>query len=626
MPSDPTYLGTVEDVSGASVGVLLDESTVSGLAFVEGHGYRIGQVGSFVRVAIGYVDLFGIVTKVGASAVPEKLSETEPYGRRWMRVELMGESDGTGPFRRGLSQYPTVGDQVHLITRKDLARVYGQSDAPNLIQIGHLASAESIPTLVDIDKLLTRHSAVVGSTGAGKSTSVANLLVSLTEKGKFPSARILVLDVHGEYHAALKDRAVVFKIGAKEARGEGPLFVPYWAMNFDELLSVSTGSLGDNAKARGAMQERVRLLKLESWRKHPRSGVTKDNLTVDSPVPFSIHKLWFDLHCESYAIYRDVPGMQFTREFWALEIDDKGTPVEQGDMMNAKAPLFRTVERAAGAEKTRWGTSNLNIGSAVDALGSKLRDPRFNFLFRPGPWAPDADGQTKEDLDSLLAGWIGGPYPIAILDLSGIPVPVLKDLIGALLRIIYDSLFWARELKEGGRQRPLLVVLEEAHSYLEQGDRGPAALAVKRVAKEGRKYGMGAMVVSQRPAEVDSTILSQCGTFFAMRLSNQTDRGHVTGAVTDNLAGLLDMLPSMRTGEMIIVGEAVRLPVRTILDPPTADRKPDSSDPLVYGGPDSPSGWDKARGGEDYKAVVDVWRAQDPRFKSKETPTEKKEE
>ena len=154
--------------------------------------------------------------------------------------------------------------------------------------------------------------------------------------------------------------------------------------------------------------------------------------------------------------------------------------------------------------------------------------------------------------------------------------------------------------------------MEEAHAYVGQSEGGGAALAVRRIVKEGRKYGIGALVVSQRPSEIDTTILSQCGTLFAMRLSNPSDRAHVTGTVTDNLEGLLGMLPVLRTGEAIIVGEAVHLPVRTQMDPPPRNRRPDSSDPLVYDS-DGPGGWNRTREPSDYAEVVTMWRKQDPK-------------
>jgi hypothetical protein len=198
------------------------------------------------------------------------------------------------------------------------------------------------------------------------------------------------------------------------------------------------------------------------------------------------------------------------------------------------------------------------------------------------------------------------------LDLSAIPFSTLTNLIGVLLRIIFDALFWARDLSEGGRERPLLLVLEEAHAYLSTDHAGPAAENVKRIAKEGRKYGIGAMIVSQRPSEVDSTILSQCGTIIGMRLANSSDRAQIVGTAPDNLEGLFHMLPALQTGEAIVVGEAVHLPMRVTIPPLPDDLRPDSHDPLVYDDL-GPGGWNRAREPADYADVLRAWRAQDRR-------------
>lgn len=590
MQNNPTLLGTVQDVQGATISIALDKNTVSGLAFIEGHGYRIGQIGSFVRIPIGFIDLFGVVSQIGAGAVPENLTEIEPFGYRWMKVQLIGEGQRKGEFKRGISQYPTIGDEAHLVTEYDLARIYGRPDAPNFVRVGSVASAESIPALVDVDKLITRHSAVVGTTGAGKSTTVANLLLSLSDTVKYPSARIIIFDIHGEYHAALRDRATIFRVNANEAHGAKPLFIPYWAMTFDELMGVTFGSLGDTE--RGAVMEKISELKMNALKKQPRNGVTEENMTVDTPIPFSIHRLWLDLHKQVNATHTTAGGQSENTE--SLLLDDKNQPLQPGDALKMIPPKYKPHTLSKDAEKIYLSSCALNIRRPLHALASRLRDPRYDFLFRPGPWYPDENGVPTEDLDSLLQDWVGGKNSITILDLSGIDVPILMHLVGVLLRVIFDALFWSKNLSEGGRERPLLFVLEEAHAYLNQGNEGTAALAARRLVKEGRKYGLGAMVVSQRPSEIDSTILSQCGTIFAMRLANATDRVHVTGAVSDNLEGLFSMLPTLRVGEAIIVGEAVHLPMRTLVDPPARNRKPDSSDPLVYD-EDNPGGWNRKR-------------------------------
>ncbi|KAB2912192.1 MAG: DUF853 family protein, partial [Dechloromonas sp.] len=346
----------------------------------------------------------------------------------------------------------------------------------------------------------------------------------------------------------------------------------------------------------------------------------------DSPVPFSIHKLWFELHRRENSTVIPKPGGAADEVEPAYVIDPAtNAPVQIGDAMAVVSPRYRTVKTTGPApERVNYGKDGLGIRQPVASLASRLRDPRFAFLFRPGDWLPDIEGKTNKDLDALLEDWVGGASPITILDLSGAPSSVLNDLIGALLRVLYDALFWARKLPDGGRERPLLVVLEEAHAYLNKEIAGTAARAVKRIAKEGRKYGVGMMVVSQRPAEIDPTILSQCGTIFAMRLTNDSDRGHVTSAASDNLKGLFEMLPILRTGEAIIVGEAVSLPVRTLVDPPAKDRRPDSVDPKVAvrgnaqkDGFEGPGGWNQIRDKSDYAAVVRQWRKQSPKYEHK---------
>lgn len=613
MPSSPTNLGTVQDVQGATISIALDPSTVSGLAFVDGHGYRIGQIGSFVRISIGFTDLFGIVSQVGAGAVPNALAKIEPYGNRWLKVQLIGEGQRSGDFKRGISQYPTIGDEVHLVSEQDLTRIYGRPGAQNYVRVGSLASTDSIPALIDIDRLVTRHSAVVGTTGAGKSTTVASLLASLSDPGRYPSARIIILDIHGEYHAALQDRATVFRVNPDESRAEKPLFVPYWAMSFDELLLV-TPFRGVGDADRAALVEKVKELKLASLKATAREGVTTDTVTVDTPVPFSIHRLWYDLHRSAFSTH-SAPAANQSLTTEAIVTTPDGQPI-LGDIMEVIPPKYRPITHG-GADRVYLSAAPLNIRRQIIATQSLLRDTRYDFMFRPGQWCPrpdmdNLDAQPDKDLDALLASWVGGDNPITILDLSGVPVSILTDLVGVLLRLLFDALFWARFLPEGGRTRPLLFVLEEAHAYLNSGNESAASSAARRIVKEGRKYGLGAMIVSQRPSEIDPTILSQCGTLFAMRLANSTDRGHVTGTVSDNLDGLFDMLPALRTGEAIIVGEAVHLPLRALIDAPTKNRRPDSNDPKVFD-PSLEGGWNRPRQTENYARVLEKWRSENPR-------------
>ena len=614
-PADPTRLGTVEDVSGPSVRIKLEDGTETGLVFVRGEGYRVGQVGSFVRIPAGYSDLYGIVSQVGAGAAPSVGESVQNFGNRWLRVELVGEGGRGRKFERGISQYPTIGDLAHVVTESDLAAIYAPGEKRSYVSIGQVASAESIPAYLDLNKLVTRHSALVGSTGAGKSTTVASLLNSLAEPASFPGTRIVLFDLHGEYSQAFGDQARVFRINANEEKGERPLHVPYWALTSDEIMALSTGLITGGALAH--FLDALTSMKRIATPAGEKIGGLKDTATADTPLPFCIQKLWYDLHTIQYATHREQPGKSQSRETWALEKDGEGND-QLGDAMQIKRPKFKPhKDEKNDLEKIRKSSHENLMRQQTDALEGKLRDKRLSFLFNPGPWSVKEDGSTIKDLDALLQEWIGGEKPITVLDLSGIPPSVLDDLVGAVLRILFDALFWGRNVEVGGRHRPLLIALEEAHTYLAKEGKGRAAAAARRIAKEGRKYGVGLMLVSQRPSEIDPTILSQCGTMIAMRLTNEADRSQIKACASDNLEGLFSMLSILRTGEALVVGEAVGLPIRALIAAPPKGRRPDSGDPMVVvplgedGKPIQQGGWKDTVSAENFAALMACWRTQD---------------
>jgi len=620
LANDESYLGEVQDVSGTTVSIAMSAKSLTGFVYIDGQGYRAGQIGSFVRIPIGFDNLFGIVSQVGASAVPAtKIDSVD--GNRWMTIQLIGEGPRNGTFRRGLSQYPTIGDKVHLISEKELKGIYGQPEKPYFVKLGHISNAESIPALIDINKLITRHSAVVGTTGSGKSTTVASIMTALSEHSSYPSARIVMLDLHGEYGQSLRDRAGIFKIstGLRGSGHEKRLFIPFWALNFEELCQVAFGEFG-NEKDKNIVMERVYKCKLDSLVKYPRKGVTGDTLSVDSPVPFSLHKLWYELFVDTFGTYHNTKGTAGgPKDNLAYEIGADGKELK-GDFNLGIPPTFKNIVTDAGADKINYLPGALGLGKQVLLLGTKLRIPRYDFIFRPGQYLPESDGKITTDIDELLKDWIGSQSPISILDLSGVPADTLQTTIGVLLRLLYEAIFWARDLSQGGRYRPLLIVMEEAHIYLNGKGGNMASMIVQRIVKEGRKYGIGAMIVSQRPSEIDSTILSQCGTFFALRLTNAVDRSHISSAISDNLDGLTGMLPILRTGEAIILGESVKLPMRTTIQAPPKNRRPDSQDPIVYDEvsldeTESPGGWGiPSEINPRYDELVEAWRAQDPKI------------
>lgn len=556
---------------------------------IEGRAYRIGQVGSFVRIPQGYQDLFGVVSDVGASAMP-KATDLEAWDAgRWMQIQLVGESIG-GAFERGISQYPNIGDNVHITTESGLARIYGSTEFGQIV-IGSLSSAESIPAKVSLDELLTRHSAVLGSTGSGKSTTVASLLRSITdtpsEGDGYPSARVLMLDIHGEYPEALADVARVYAVDPRSDQER--LLIPYWALDSSDLLDFLTGGVSDRHET--AFNDKIFELKTKSHAAGKFPGVDDSSITVDTPLPFSLKKLWHDLIDFEIATFEGQ--------------NRESTQQDPGDAEKLVPPTYKP--HAMGAQGPFLNQHAFGIRRQLNLLRSRLVDRRYDFLLHPGDWEPKLDGKVQSDLDVLLAGWIGGPKPITILDLSGVPSTVLERLVGSILKVVYEALFWSREKSEGGIERPLLVVMEEAHRYLSSGNETLASETVQKIAKEGRKYGVGAMVISQRPSEVDETILSQCGTYFALRLSNAADRTRVQGTLPDGLASLLDVLPVLRTGEAIVMGEAAKLPMRCRISLPAKKHQPRSGDPKVA------EKWSIPRREEGYDRVVASMRAQRPR-------------
>ena len=585
---DPTYLGTVAAVSGAALTVSLAESVASGLSIINGRTYRVGQVGSFVRIPQGYQDLLGIVAAVQATVVTEGVSPVDDTGRS-MQVELVGEIVG-GTFERGVSQYPSIGDSVHLAVEEHLRNVYDVPGQGHVV-IGSLSSAESITAKISLNELVTRHSAVVGSTGAGKSTMIASLLRAITtsrdESNQYPSARLLLIDIHGEYSAAMSDVSQVFSV--EPQYDEARLFIPYWALDTGELLDFLTGSLEGTREA--AFTDKIVELKLNSHLAQQFSGVELASVTVDTPMPFSLRQLWYDL-------------IDVERRTLEGPNRDRATLQARGDPATLTPPTYRP--HAMGSAGPFINPQAVGIQRPLDLLRSRLLDRRYDFLLRPGPWEPNLEGESEKDLDELLRGWLGGEKPITILDLSGVPSSVLERLVGSILKIVYEALFWSREKTEGGTQRPLLVVMEEAHRYLSEKSSGTASAVIQRIAKEGRKYGVGAMVVSQRPSEVNETVLSQCGTVFALRMANPLDRERVRGTLPDGLASLLDVLPVLRTGEVIVTGEAAKLPMRCRVTRPAEQHRPRSRDPEVS------TQWRMPRRDEGYGRVVASWRAQSP--------------
>jgi hypothetical protein len=585
--NSPTFLGAVISVSGSSINIELTPKVKSGLIIIEGKAHKIGQVGSFVRVPQGYNDLYGIISETSASSIDEKSSIGE---KRIIKVELVGESIGID-FERGISQFPSISDEAHLVTEKDLLKIYGKRENGQ-ITIGRLSSSDSIQVSIDLDALVNKHSAILGSTGSGKSTSVASLLRSIVTNHKMdniqlPSSRVVLFDIHGEYSAALSDVSNVYSISPKE--NEKKFIIPYWCVSPDSLIEFLCGN-NDGLKNKFIdyiIEEKTQYVESNSQLK-----ISPEQVTLYTPVPFRIDYIWYKLYFDDSVTWLEKTHI---------------TPVYAPDNIGCHkkliAPKF-TPPAASGNPPFLGGKGNWK--KQLDLMKSRLLDNQFSFFLKPDEWHPNDENVITKDIPDLIKNWIGGDKPITIIDLSGMPSSRLDLLLGSILDVLFESAIWGRNLSFGMKNIPLLLVMEEAHRYLSKANNGLAKNMVRRIAKEGRKFGVGSMLVSQRPSEIDETILSQCGTLFTLRINNSTDRTQVKSAMADGLASMMDSLPILKTGEAIVTGEAAKLPMRFKFRLPQEGQFPDSHDPAVS------EMWSKPHQENSYESLINAWRQQQP--------------
>lgn len=553
--SEPTAIGRVRHVLGATVTVELDSELAGVTPLWRGHLVPIGQVGSLIRIPQGPVSLLGSVTLVGIAELtaPPAPSMAPQQGDRWLQVQLLGEVDALGVFRRGVSSYPGLDDTVHFATSDDLIAAYPPGGTDRLV-VGTVASSADVPVSLAIAPLVTRHSAIVGSTGSGKTSAVSSLLQSLVAGG-WGSANVLVIDPHGEYGAALGASASVRSVLGS---GDQELRVPYWALSASDLLSVlcdvATRTVIDKFSEL-VVRERRRFAADATW-----LDLTDEEITADTPVPFDLRQAWHDLDYANRMTLQTQGGAPHVV-----------TPGNAGNLL----PTAFQPYGAGGAAPFKGPTFG-HFSPAAERLRLRLMDPKYQFILDiPDPTQPDP-------LIDTVSSWLGGVAPISVLDFGGVPSDVADVAIGVILQLLFDLSTRSTSTDGVGRGRPVLVVLEEAHRYLSEApSTGLARTAVNRIAREGRKYGIGLCLVTQRPSELPDTALSQCGTIISLRLTNSADQATVRSALPDAVAGLASVLPSLRTGEALISGEAIALPTRTALRRP--DPEPRAADPSLDG-------------------------------------------
>lgn len=575
---DPTCIGRVRHVLGAQVTVALDPDLAGVAPIYRGQLQRVGQIGSLVRIPQGLIDLVGQVSLLGIAELSGTATPVEALqvGERWLQIELLGEIDrATARFHRGVGTYPGLDDPVHFSTPDDLRAVFPPPDDLSL-SLGRLAAAEEVPVCLLASPFITRHSAIVGSTGAGKTSCVAAILQGFA-RGGWGAANIVVIDPHGEYPTALTGHASVRSV---LGTGDQAIRVPYWALPASEILRAMTGSPGG-----GTTQSRFAELVTEQRRAFVSASnwLTLDSasVTADTPIPFDLKVVWHQLDSEN----NETLGV--ARDQSTAQVEEQGDP--------ATLTATRFAPYGAGSAAPFKGPYHGTHGTIPELLRLGLLDPRLGFLQHPEGEPDGADPLVEE-----LANWLGRDQPVSILDFSGVPQEASDVAIGVILNLIFEAAI--RTPADGvgiGRPRPVLVVLEEAHRYLGESAASMARAAANRIAREGRKYGVGLMLVTQRPSELPDTALAQSGTMIALRLSNAADQAKIRAALPDSVAGLASVLPSLRTGEAIVTGEALALPARTLIDPPAPF--PDAHDPSL-------ESWRQTTTVPDVSTALKIWR------------------
>ncbi|HLO54115.1 MAG TPA: ATP-binding protein [Saprospiraceae bacterium] len=560
MKTEITYLGHIIRVDSGTVEVEVSNEIPSAAPIINGRLYKIGQIGTFVKIPIGNITIYGIVSSV--SNTPSKSDDFNlkySFGSRFLTIQLVGEKIGDDDFEKGVGTYPTINDEVHIVVEKDLFDIYGKKDEGS-IEIGKHSSSDNLSVYADLHKLVLRHCAILGSTGSGKSNTTVSILKAILDD--YQGSRVILVDPHGEYASAFPD-AKVLKINEVA----NPLFIPFWLMSFDELSYFLIGAKPSDDQKPDYRAFRDLVTNFKKANCTLTAGVVNpDFVTADSPIPFSARQLWHEMNYWLNATFSTSNKDDQTKVTAQL--------VNNGNAENLIPAQFIPYPPN---NTTPFKSKHQEFYSYEKKILSRLRDSRFDFLFNPGDYR---DATSPKDLHNLLNEWIGSDKKLAILDLSGVPFEVLDITVGLITRFVYDSMFWGRYETYTGKNRPLLLAYEEAHNYLNKSDNNSYSKeAVEKVFKEGRKFGLGALVISQRPSEISETILAQVGTFIALRLTNSGDQSIVKNSAPDNLNSLIDLLPSLRTGEAIIVGEAIKIPsrVRLKLNVP----RPTSDDPKL---------------------------------------------
>lgn len=561
MPDSNTVIGYIVDVQGNLLIAELaeDEQGRAPTITIGDEDVLVGQLGSYVAVRQNDVHLVAVVTRMTEQEALASLTiETPgadaarlPFAKRIARLTPVGSILEDGQFERGVTQYPTTGAEVHAIGSSDIAKMFDRYQSKGLA-VGTLASHPSLRVCLDPTNLFGRHFAVLGQTGSGKSWTVASLVQKTVSV--MPKAHIILLDLHGEYcwerknerHFAF-DGAVVRHVDARE------LEIPYWLMTYAELCDLLIDQTEFSAHNQTAVfkEELVKLRAAEG----EKLGLART--TLDTPIYFDLISL------------RD-----------AVE-SRNGLVISESSGKMIKGPLTGAFD------------------NFLMRLDSKLNDIRYDFLLKP---QHRSDSASLSDLLRDFVGLGERKVPITVIDLSSVPFDVRPTVAAQIGRLAFEFNYWNPKYREF----PILLICEEAHAYIPRVAESQFAgsrKSMERIAKEGRKYGVGLSIVSQRPHEVSETVLAQCGTFICLRITNPDDQTYVRSLVPESEGDLVCVLAGLGRGEALVLGEAVPLPTRVQFDKPNP--APNSDDVDFY------AQWKDGPADLDVDEIVKRWRVQE---------------
>ncbi len=491
----------------------------------------IGQPGTFVTIALPTGRLLCMVISVEmreAKETASELREADSVGAfvidRAMRSLVtipVGTLDATGRFERGSDVLPTVNAPVFAVPPELIDMVYS-SYAEGDFAIGKLSLVPSQQAKINLDAFLTRHAAILGQTGGGKSWTVASLIQRMC---RFQQATIVLFDLHGEYTTTFGTSADVITATDLE--------LPYWLMNSEELLGLMVDRSESAAPNQIAKFKELLQAAKENHPENKALGIKK--ITIDTPVFFDFNSI--------------------LNEFRHLD-----------------------TEMVAGAKGPKQGPLFGDFTRLLMRIDSRLNDKRYDLIFNPKTYNTSASMEIL--FRKLLGETTGARKKVVVVDLSPVPFDVRSSVISLILRCLFDFAYWHRRAHK--TRFPISVFADEAHIYLNDSD--PATDAAKhsaeRIAKEGRKYGISLTAISQRPREVSATILSQCNSFLCLRISNPDDQSYVKSLLPDSVRGIASMFSTLRRGECILLGDSVMMPTRIKIDQPSP--APVSDDASFY--------------------------------------------